>query len=121
MKILVVGGSGHIGSRITASLRLNPGFKVSVGGRFPKRYKNGSLVRPDQPETFNATDTFDVVINCTDTFLLAPARLFEYCIRNGKIYVETTADTDAYLSLFECYESMPSKILVTWFHLNNLE
>ena len=107
MKILVVGGAGHIGRRMVSSLESNSQFEATVGGRNPQRYKNGVLICVDQPDTFPVVDSFDAVINCTDTFRLNPVPLFEYCIRHQKLYVETTADTETYIKLFDAFDALP--------------
>ena len=107
MKILVVGGAGHIGRRIVSSLESNSQFELTVGGRYPHRYTNGVLICVDQPDTFPVVDSFDAVVNCTDTFRIDPVPLFEYCIRHQKLYIETSADTETYIKLFDAFEAVP--------------
>lgn len=107
MRILIVGGSGHIGEYIATSLRLNPEFEVAIGGRSPDRYERGVLIDVQNPDTFNSIDSYDAVINCADTYQLNPVPLFDYCMRNGKLFVETTADTSAYMQLYEAYDLLP--------------
>lgn len=108
MKILVVGGSGHIGTRVVSTLRSEPRFDVWVAGRRPSQYAQGVELRVDAPETFEQVSEYDVVINCTDTYSLSPVPLFEHCLRHDLVYVETTADTSSYIDLYHCAESIPA-------------
>lgn len=109
MKILVIGGSGHIGRRIVATLSgeisAESDWTVVVGGRYPDQYKTGLHVDLEDSSTFDGLADFDVIVNCTDTYRFSPRNLFERCLREGTIYVEMTADTDTYVDLYEFYES----------------
>lgn len=103
LRIVVVGGTGHVGARVAAALRDVDGVEVvstSRRGRF-------SLDLAD-PASFDFRDG-DVVVNCADTVGTSPRRLYEYCLSRELTLVECTADASAYLDLYELFGSTPPK------------
>jgi saccharopine dehydrogenase-like NADP-dependent oxidoreductase len=88
MRVIVVGGSGHLGSRAVEALRALPGgTDVRVAGR-------SGEVRVDlnDSSTFGALDA-DVIVDLANTSVAPPYELARHCIENGKVLLEATSDT----------------------------
>ncbi len=89
MRVLVIGGHGHLGSSVVRALHRLEGMEVSTGGRSSRNDVRLDLERPD---SFSALDTFEVVINCSDSLAAPPDALVQRCIERGPTLLETTAD-----------------------------
>jgi len=74
MKIIVVGGSGHLGALAVKALRRDASITVLTAGR---RAIGDGAVRVDlaDPATFAAVDGADVVVDVADTTTTAPDAL----------------------------------------------
>ncbi len=85
-RIVVLGGSGFLGSRVVTGLR-QAGADVTVASR-------RSEVRVDvtKPETFAALTPFDVVVDLSDTVSNAPDALIAWCLERGKCVIEATSE-----------------------------
>lgn len=90
MKVVVVGGRGHLGSRAVAALRAVPELEIAIASR-------RAQVRVDlaDPTTFDALRGFDVVIDLADATSTPPDALAAWCLENGLVYVEATSDREA--------------------------
>ncbi len=89
MKVVVVGGRGHLGSRAVAALRAVPDIEVSIASR-------RAQVRVDLADrsTFEALRGFDVVVDLADATSTPPDALAAWCLENGLTYVEATSDRE---------------------------
>jgi short subunit dehydrogenase-like uncharacterized protein len=92
MNILLIGGLGYLGSQILRALR-ERGFAVTVATRHPFA---PAMTRVDllDPETFAATDSFDVVIDAADALMAPPDELIAYCLEQGQLFIETSSDPE---------------------------
>ncbi|MCB9869142.1 MAG: hypothetical protein H6836_05550 [Planctomycetes bacterium] len=89
-EVVVLGGRGHLGSRIAATLTA-AGVHCSIAGR------TGPLtVDLRDPRTLDALPRRALVINATDTFTTPPDGLYEHALHHGLLVLETAADVTAY-------------------------
>lgn len=89
-RVVVVGGSGFLGSRAVSALERMPGLDLQVASR-------RSALRVDlaKPETFDALQGTDVVVDLADATSCAPDALALWCATHGVTFVETTSDLPA--------------------------
>lgn len=85
-RIVVLGGSGFLGSRVVAGLR-KAGADVAVASR-----RSEVQVDVTRPETFAALSPFDVVVDLSDTVTNAPDALIAWCLEQGKCVIEATSE-----------------------------
>ncbi len=85
-RIVVVGGSGYLGSRVAAALGRAALDVQSASRRGPV------VVDSARPESFTALAPFDVVVDLTDTVTSPPDALIAWCLAEGKTVVEATSD-----------------------------
>lgn len=66
MKILILGGSGHVGAHLGGLLRMDPRFEVWTASRRPRREAPGTLVLDtlDELALRQALQGIDCVVNC---------------------------------------------------------
>ena len=100
VRVLVIGGRGHIGAQIVAALRGIDGIEVVVAGRRVGPEVDVAVDVTD-PGTFPAIVDGDCVVNCTDTYTATPDALFAHCLGRTVRFIETTAEPDAYLRLLQ--------------------
>lgn len=100
MKVIVVGGSGHLGALAVKALRRDPSVTVLTAGR---RASGEGAVRVDlaDPSTFGAVDGADVVVDVADTTTTRPDSLAEYCQGKGITFLEASSDRDAVARLMK--------------------
>lgn len=100
MKIVVVGGSGHLGSLAVEALRRDPSITVRVAGR---RASGDGAVRLDlsDPSTFAAVDDADVVVDVADTTTSSPDALAAHCRARGVTLLEASSDRGAVTRLLD--------------------
>jgi hypothetical protein len=114
MRVLVIGGSGFLGSRTLQALAKLPGAQVTVGyrGREPSApvtaspRERGSSTAPsgglqgvvsstrfdlDDPSTFSEMKKHDFVVNTSDTLAALPTLAIDYALYNGVRFVEAGA------------------------------
>lgn len=85
-RIVVLGGSGFLGSRVVEGLR-RAKADVSVASR-----RSQVSVDVTKPETFSALEPFDVVVDLSDTVSHPPDALIAWCLDRGKTVIEATSD-----------------------------
>ena len=85
-RIVVLGGSGFLGSRVVAGLR-KAGADVAVASR-----RSEVQVDVTKPETFAALAPFDVVVDLSDTVSNPPDALIAWCLERGKCVIEATSE-----------------------------
>lgn len=85
-RIVVLGGSGFLGSRVVEGLR-KAGADVSVASR-----RSAVSVDVTKSETFSALAPFDVVIDLSDTVSNPPDDLIAWCLEQGKTVIEATSE-----------------------------
>ncbi len=98
MRVLVIGGSGFLGSRTVQALAKLPGVHVTVGrrGRNPIAEGAGKLhgaTRFDleDPATFSEMAKHDFVVNTSDTLAAPPTLAIDYALYNGVRFIEAGA------------------------------
>lgn len=91
MKIIVVGGSGYLGSLAVAALRRDPAVTALAAGR--SAHGEGT-VRLDlaDPATFAVVDAADVVVDVADATATPPDALAAHCQARGVTFLESTSD-----------------------------
>jgi len=90
MKVVVVGGTGHLGSRAVGSLRRLPGMEVVIASR-----RGPTKLDLADPTTFGVLADADVVVDLADATTTAPDALAAYCLEHGPVLVEATSDREA--------------------------
>ncbi len=100
MKIIVVGGSGHLGALAVKALRRDASITVLTAGR---RASGEGAVRIDlaDPATFPVVDGADVVVDVADTTTTRPDALAAYCQKRGVTFLEASSDRDAMARLLK--------------------
>jgi len=86
-RILVLGGKGYYGLRVTGALQRLDGVEVVVGSR-----SGGVRIDLQDASTFTALDGFDFVVNAADAVGAPPDAAMEYVLRNGGTFVDLSAD-----------------------------
>ncbi len=90
MRVIVVGGRGHLGARAVAALRRLPGGDsreiIVAGRRGPLR------IDLAEPSTFDALAAGDLVIDVADSTGVAPDALARYCLDHGITFLEASSD-----------------------------
>jgi hypothetical protein len=91
MRILVIGGHGHLGSRVVRALRGMGALEVVPAGR---RARAPGDVQIDllRPESFTALEGFDLAINASSSHVAAPDALAHACLARGSCLLETSSD-----------------------------
>lgn len=88
MRILVLGGTGFLGSRAVTALKTIPGAEVHVASR------HGPVVVDfAKPSTFGAMAGFEVVIDLADTTTFSPDAVVEWCLSQGLTFIECSSDS----------------------------
>lgn len=87
MRILVLGGHGHLGRRAFDALRAQPGVAVEVASR-----RTGLDL--EDPTTFGRLGDADVVLDLADTTRARPDALAAHCLRHGITFVEGSSDPE---------------------------
>lgn len=102
MKVAVIGGRGSLGSHISSTLA-KAGFEVAALGR-----TSSPPVDITRRETLAGLESFDVVVNASDSVLAPPDELANYCLANGKLLFETAAEPLTYRRLLASSRSQPA-------------
>jgi|GEM_PF-834218 len=87
MRILVLGGTGFLGSRAVTALKAIPEADVQVASR-----RGPVVVDFTKPETFAAMAGFEFVIDLADATTFSPDALAEWCLNQGLTFVECSSD-----------------------------
>jgi len=104
VKVIVVGGTGFLGSLALGALRRVPGVEAQAASRRGE-------VRVDlaDPATFSVLDGADVVIDLADATTTPPDALASYCLRKGLLLIETTSDLPAIDRIAQALRSAPGE------------
>lgn len=89
-RVVVVGGSGFLGSRAVAALGKVSGIDAVVASR-----RSDLRVDLSDPSTFEALRGASLVIDLADATSTPPDALAKWCLANGVVLVETTSDFNA--------------------------
>lgn len=87
MRVLVIGGRGHLGSRAVAALARGS-TDVAMAGR-----SGDSDVQVDitRPETL-PLESFDAVVNCSDSVAAPPDAAIAHCLAEGGTWLECASE-----------------------------
>jgi hypothetical protein len=100
MRVLVIGGTGFNGSRVVEALGRIGDATVVVGSRMAGG-EGRVRVDLDDPSTFAAMRTFDVVIDCADSTVSSPIAAATWCLEHGPTFLETSAEPRTVLAMRE--------------------
>lgn len=91
MRVLAIGGRGFVGSKVVTALTGLPQAEVWVGSRGNPQ---GTSVKLDltDPTTFSTMDSFDYIVNCSDSLKAPPDAAIDYCLKQGLTFIELSAD-----------------------------
>lgn len=87
MRILVLGGHGHLGRRAVDTLRGRGGVEVEVASR-------RSGLDLEDPTTYGRVAGVDVVLDLADTTRARPDALAAHCLSTGVTFVEGSSDPE---------------------------
>lgn len=88
MRMVVLGGTGFLGSRAVTALKTIPGAEVDVASR-----RGPVVVDFTKPETFAALAPYALVIDLADATTYPPDALVAWCLAQGKTVIECSSDT----------------------------
>ncbi len=101
MRVLIIGGTGFLGSRTVQALAKLPDAHVTVGYRKRDgRARQARANRPippstqidlNDPSTFSEMKKHDFVVNTSDTLAASPTLAIDYALDNGVRFVEAGA------------------------------
>jgi saccharopine dehydrogenase-like NADP-dependent oxidoreductase len=101
MRVLIIGGTGFLGSRTVQALAKLPDAHVTVGYRKRDgRARQARANRPippstridlNDPSTFSEMKKHDFVVNTSDTLAAPPTLAIDYALYNGVRFVEAGA------------------------------
>ena len=119
-RVAVLGSRGHIGQLILQACQSREGLAPTGSSRKSQARARGDgagapnelAVDVLQPKTWNALGPFDVVVNATDTSKAWPLGLAEHCLREGQIFIETSADPGVARALRKLEEEGPGAIVL---------
>jgi short subunit dehydrogenase-like uncharacterized protein len=106
-RVVVVGGSGFLGSRAVAALERTPGITVATASR-----SSATRVDLSDPSTFEALQGADVVVDLADATTTPPDALARWCLERGVVFVETTSDMVAVDRLAKIASAEPKGAIV---------
>ena len=92
-RVLVIGGYGFYGSKVTATLRAR-GHEVMVGARRPQGRADAVAVDLGSPETFAAFAGFDAIVNCSDSVNAPPDAAVSHVLASGGAWMEMGAHAE---------------------------
>src|SRR6185503_2448172 len=106
-RVVVVGGSGFLGSRAVTALKALDGPTVEIASR-------SSTLRVDlsDPSTYEALRGADVVVDLADATTFPPDALARWCLEHGIVFVETTSDMVAVDRLAKIAAADPSGAII---------
>lgn len=87
VRVVVIGGHGHLGAAIVSALRAAAGFEVAIAGRSADVH-----IDLHDADTFAALAGFDAIVNASDTLRAPPDALVRHCLERGQLLLETAAE-----------------------------
>ena len=104
-RVLILGGTGRIGSSVAADLCSHNPYEVQIAGRNPRRGERlcqtlGPLAQflaldlDDRVRLRTAIAAADLVIHCAGPFLQRDARVLQACIEMGTPYLDVSDSRD---------------------------
>lgn len=106
-RVVVIGGSGFLGSRAVSALTRVEGLEVEVASRSSAR-----RVDLTDPGTFEALRGADFVVDLADATTFPPDALAVWCVDNGSVFVETTSDRPAIERLSKLQKDGPGGVVL---------
>ena len=115
-KILIIGGYGNVGSKVTNHLYGTNSWAITIAGRnlnqaktfVAKFKKNVNYFRLDATRITEYTKqilAFDIVLSCVD---LLDNRLARLLLENGRVYLDLSADSE-YIRRVEALNQLANK------------
>lgn len=106
MKVVVVGGTGHLGALAVEALR-RLDVDVTVASR-------RGPVRVDlaEPSTFAVLQGFDVVVDLADATTTPPDALARWCVESGVTLLEATSDREAVERILDARLEGPGAVIL---------
>jgi len=104
VKVIVVGGTGFLGSLALGALRRVPGVEAWAASR-----RGEVKIDLADPATFSVLDGADVVIDLADATTTPPDALASHCLRKGLLLIETTSDLPAIDRIAQALRSAPGE------------
>jgi hypothetical protein len=105
-RIVVLGGSGFLGSRVVAGLR-KAGADVSVASR-----RSQVQVDVTKPESYAALEPFEVVVDLSDTVSNPPDALITWCLERGKCVIEATSEARCVERLYAANQGTKGRLVL---------
>src|SRR5262245_673009 len=104
MKALIIGGLGHLGQKTKEALGRVQDIDLFLGSH--RKPTGGQIIHFDltKPETYARADSFDLIINCTDTYRTPPDAFIRYCLEREMIFMETSAEPALYIRIWDSTE-----------------
>jgi hypothetical protein len=88
VRVIVIGGRGHLGSRAVRALGRAPELQVECASRTA----GGLRIDLRDPSSFEALRGSALVVNASSSHAASPERLAEFCLRAGLCLLETSSD-----------------------------
>lgn len=100
MKVILIGGRGHLGSRAWRALTKLPDLELVRAGRHARDDGDLSL-DITKLDTLTSLREADLVVNASSSHTAAPDRLADYCLERGLTLLETSSDSRVVQRLLE--------------------
>jgi hypothetical protein len=104
MRIVVIGGRGHLGSRAVATLSREPGVEVVAMSR-----RTTPRINLRDPATFAALAGADVIVNVSSSHDAPPDALARHCLDQGLVLIEASSDREVMERLLDAHRGKPAK------------
>jgi len=98
-RILVIGGRGHLGSRVLAAVQRLNRVQARVASR-----SAGVKLNLRKPKSLDVLGQYDVVINCSDSRAAPPDLAVKRVLERGGVLLECTADPPTAEHLLRRYQ-----------------
>ena len=106
-QLVVLGGSGFLGSRVVTACKQLPDVEVKVASR-----RGQLVVDVTKPETFEALRGADLVIDLTDATSTPPDAVIAWCLAQKITVIEATSDAPCVERLYSQNQTKTSGHLV---------
>ncbi|MEW5739432.1 MAG: hypothetical protein AB1938_10925 [Myxococcota bacterium] len=87
MRVVVLGGTGYLGSRVVRALSAVPGLEVVAASR-----RGPVPVDVTRPETYGVLERSQLVVDLTDATSTPPDGVIHWCLERGLTVIEATSD-----------------------------
>lgn len=106
-RVVVLGGSGFLGSRVVTALKTVAGLDVKVASRHAEL-----VVDVTDPSTYPALEGAELVIDLTDATSHEPDRVLAWCLDRGMTVIEATSDAPCVERLFRANQHRTTGALI---------